>query len=50
VARHAACGNAAHVRARLADYNKAGLDHIIVSGIADPARIAAALSAIRAGT
>jgi len=49
LAVHAACGDAAHVRARLADYNKAGLDHIIVSGIADPAGITAALSAIRAG-
>lgn len=49
VARHAACGDAAHVRGRLAAYNRAGLDHVIVSGIADPAEIADVLSAITAG-
>ncbi|CAN0517845.1 unnamed protein product, partial [Laminaria digitata] len=48
VSRHAACGEAAHVRERLAEYNRAGLDHVIVSGITDPADIAAALSAITA--
>lgn len=46
VARHAACGDAAHVRGRLAEYNRAGLDHVIVSGITDPAEITAVLSAI----
>jgi 5,10-methylenetetrahydromethanopterin reductase len=48
VTRHAACGDAAHVRARLAEYNAAGLDHVIVSGITDPAEIAAVLSAVTA--
>lgn len=48
MARHAACGEAAHVRARLAEYNAAGLDHVIVSGITDPVEITAALSAITA--
>lgn len=47
--RHAACGDAAHVRARLAEYNAAGLDHVIVSGITDPAEIDSVLSAIKAG-
>lgn len=48
VARHAACGDAAHVRDRLAEYNRAGLDHVIVSGITEPADITAALSEITA--
>ena len=48
VTRHAACGNAAHVRSRLAAYHQAGLDHVIVSGITDPAEITAVLSAVTA--
>lgn len=48
LARHAACGDAAHVRTRLDAYHRAGLDHVIVSGITDPAEITAALSAITA--
>lgn len=50
VVRHAACGDAAHVRERLVEYNRAGLDHVIVSGITDPAEITAGLAAITAGT
>jgi 5,10-methylenetetrahydromethanopterin reductase len=50
VARHAACGDAAHVLERLAEYNRAGLDHVIVSGIADPAEIGDVLSAITAAS
>lgn len=46
LARHAACGDAAHVRTRLDAYHCAGLDHVIVSGITDPAEITATLSAI----
>lgn len=48
VTRHAACGSAGHVRERLALYNQAGLDHVIISGITDPPEIAAVLSAITA--
>jgi len=48
LARHAACGDAAHVRTRLDAYHRAGLDHVIVSGITDPAEITATLSAITA--
>jgi len=47
-AAHAACGTADHVRQRLVDYQAAGLDQVIVSGIADPAEIAAVLNAINA--
>ncbi len=49
VTRHAACGDAARVRTRLAEYHRAGLDHVIVSGITDPAEISAVLSAITTG-
>jgi len=38
------------VRERLDTYNRAGLDHVIVSGITDPAEIADVLSAISAET
>ena len=47
-AAHAACGTVDHVRQRLVDYQAAGLDQVIVSGIADPAEIAAVLNAINA--
>jgi 5,10-methylenetetrahydromethanopterin reductase len=50
VMRHAACGDAAHVRSRLDAYHLAGLDHVIVSGITDPAEITAVLSAITVGS
>ena len=49
-AAHAACGTADHVRHRLAEYQAAGLDQVIVSGIADPAEIAAVLNAINAAS
>lgn len=48
VARHAACGDPVHVRERLGEYRRAGLDHVIISGITEPAEISAALSEIAA--
>ena len=46
VARHAACGAAVYVKERLAAYGRAGLDHVIISGITDPGEISDVLSAI----
>ncbi len=39
VRRHAACGGAAEVRARLAAYREAGLDEIVIAGVTDPDQI-----------
>ncbi len=46
VASHAACGDVDHVRARLEAYADAGLDEIILNGIAEPEAILATLSAV----
>lgn len=42
VRRHAACGTAAQVRARLDDYRAIGLDEVILGGMDDTGSIAAA--------
>ena len=46
MAAHAACGDVDNVRARFAEYSAAGLDHLIVSGIAHPDDILRALKAL----
>tara|TARA_A100001037_G_scaffold6312_1_gene6373 strand:+ start:1439 stop:2395 length:957 start_codon:yes stop_codon:yes gene_type:complete len=43
---HAACGDAAYVRNRLSEYFSAGLDQVIISGIADPDEIRSTLRAL----
>jgi 5,10-methylenetetrahydromethanopterin reductase len=40
VAGHAACGDAGTVRARLEAYRDAGLDHVVLAGLAEPQEIA----------
>jgi 5,10-methylenetetrahydromethanopterin reductase len=45
VRRHAACGTAEDVKARLDDYRAVGLDQIVIGGIDDAPGIAAALAA-----
>jgi 5,10-methylenetetrahydromethanopterin reductase len=45
--RHAACGTAAEVRARIAAYHDAGLDEIVLSGPRDAAQAAALLNATK---
>ena len=47
VRRHAACGTAAQVRAKLAEYRAFGLDEVILGGLDDAPSIAAALAAAR---
>jgi len=47
VRRHAACGTAAQVRAKLEDYRAIGLDEVIIGGLDDAPSIAAALAAAR---
>lgn len=47
VRRHAACGTAAQVRAKLAEYRAIGLDEVILGGLDDAPSIAAALAATR---
>ncbi|HKU96659.1 MAG TPA: LLM class flavin-dependent oxidoreductase [Vineibacter sp.] len=47
VRRHAACGTAAQVRAKLAEYRAIGLDEVILGGLDDAPSIAAALAAAR---
>ena len=46
VASHAACGDADQMRARLDMYRGAGLDEIILNGIAEPDAILATLEAV----
>jgi len=46
VRRHAACGTAAEVRARLDEYRAIGLDEVVLGGLDDAAAIAAALKAV----
>jgi 5,10-methylenetetrahydromethanopterin reductase len=46
VRRHTACGTAAEVREKLAEYRAIGLDEIVLGGIDDAASIAATLKAI----
>ena len=46
VASHAACGDVGHVRARLEAYAGAGLDEIILNGIAEPEAILETLNAV----
>jgi 5,10-methylenetetrahydromethanopterin reductase len=48
VQRHAAVGTAEAVRARLAEYQAAGLDQVIISGIENAPDLAAVLHAVRA--
>ncbi len=43
---HAAVGTRDHVRARLADYHAAGLDQVVLGGLAEPDEIRATLAAI----
>ncbi|MGB0632695.1 MAG: LLM class flavin-dependent oxidoreductase [Alphaproteobacteria bacterium] len=50
LAAHAACGDADTVRARFAEYSAAGLDHLIVSGIADPEDIVRTLKVLSPAT
>jgi len=45
--RHAACGTAEQVRARLKEYRDAGLDEVILGGADDAASITATLAAAR---
>ena len=49
IAAHAACGDVDTVRGRFAEYAAAGLDHLIVSGIADPEDIERTLKAVAPG-
>jgi len=46
VRRHAACGTAAEVRARLDEYRAIGLDAVVLGGLDDAAAIAATLNAV----
>ena len=46
VRRHAACGTAAEVRARLDEYRAIGLDEVVLGGLDDAAAIAATLKAV----
>ena len=46
VGAHAACGDVEYVRKRLSEYFSAGLDQVIVSGIADPDEIRSTLGAL----
>ena len=50
MAAHAACGDVETVRGRFDEYAAAGLDHLIVSGIADPEDIVRTLKAVVPGT
>lgn len=43
---HAAVGTADHVRHRLADYHKAGLDQVVLGGLTDPEEMRATLAKI----
>jgi 5,10-methylenetetrahydromethanopterin reductase len=45
VESHAACGTPAQVAARLNAYHAAGLDEIVISGVADPEQLAAIINA-----
>ena len=47
VRRHAACGTAEQVRAKLAEYRAFGLDEVIIGGMDDAASIAEVLAAVR---
>jgi 5,10-methylenetetrahydromethanopterin reductase len=47
VRRHAACGTAEQVRAKLAEYRAFGLDEVIIGGMDDASSIATVLEAIR---
>jgi 5,10-methylenetetrahydromethanopterin reductase len=47
VRRHAACGTAVQVRAKLEEYRAIGLDEVVIGGMDDAASIAAALAAVR---
>lgn len=47
IGRHAACGTADEVGARLAEYGTSGLDEVIIGGIDDAAGIAGAMAAAR---
>ena len=44
---HAACGNAAQVRARLDEYRALGLDEVIIGGVDDAENVAAILDVAR---
>jgi 5,10-methylenetetrahydromethanopterin reductase len=46
VRRHAACGTAAEVRAKLDEYRAIGLDEVVLGGLDDAVAIAAALKAV----
>jgi 5,10-methylenetetrahydromethanopterin reductase len=46
VRRHAACGTAGEVRARLDEYRAIGLDEVVLGGLDDAASIAAVLKAV----
>jgi 5,10-methylenetetrahydromethanopterin reductase len=48
VRRHAACGTAAEVRARLAEYRAIGLDQVVIGGMDTAETIASALKAATA--
>jgi 5,10-methylenetetrahydromethanopterin reductase len=48
VSRHAACGNADEVGRTLARYGAAGLDEIVLAGIADAAMLQRLLAVCRA--
>ncbi|MFO1079386.1 MAG: LLM class flavin-dependent oxidoreductase [Reyranellaceae bacterium] len=50
VRRHAACGTAAQVKARLDEYAAFGLDEVILGGLDDAAAIAAGLAAAHGKT
>lgn len=45
VRRHTASGDAAQVRARLAEYHGAGLDEVVLGGLVEPAEIRSTLGA-----
>ncbi len=47
VRRHAACGTAAQVKAKLDEYRAIGLDEVIIGGVDDAPSIAAVLAAAR---
>jgi 5,10-methylenetetrahydromethanopterin reductase len=46
VRRHTACGTADRVRERIAAYRAAGLDEIVLGGLADPAETTRTLAAV----
>src|SRR5262245_53609257 len=50
VRRHAACGTADQVRAKLDEYRAIGLDEVVIGGMDDAPSIAAALAAARGDT